>query len=402
MYEFRHPHSQRVLPCAAWIRRAGCVPRRGHVRFYTGSGPRRLRASKCLRIANRERRRCPAEVDRFDNAGPRLPICAAAESSPDAAKTVAGIDRIGAYRYALGHRPCCLNRRNIVVKRKRDGRVAFGAAMPDPNTLVFGIVEGYTSDGIRLRTQPLVEPSPGGSPVAGVAPIPGPKIPATLVVRVSGKTVDAVPGGFRSIRTGDRITAVVELAGSSQPIAKYLSDFTVLGKNVRPDRMVAPHSFASFSREAVAQSAFAEAMTRLQPNAAAPVKFSFKGQTSPYAKGLLTPVEPAFPYPIQMPFGSITIQWESSLSFGESVNYPLQLVDESASYSWNENFNWLCRLRCSTTPRRRRRIRSMVRASSRFRQRLPIRTRRTAERYRAVANIYSRKATPVILAEIPV
>lgn len=101
--------------------------------------------------------------------------------------------------------------------------------------------------------------------------------------------------------------------------------------------MVAPHSFASFSREAVAQSAFADAMTRLQPNAAAPVKFSFKGQTSPYAKGLLTPVEPAFPYPIQMPFGSITIQWESSLSFGESVNYPLQLVDESASYSWNEN-----------------------------------------------------------------
>ena len=170
-----------------------------------------------------------------------------------------------------------------------------------------------------------------------MAPIPSAQHPATLVVRVSGKTVDAVPGGFRSIRTGDRITAVVELAGSSQPIAKYLSDFTVLGKNVRPDRMVAPHLFASFSREAVAQSAFAEAMTRLQPNAAAPVKFSFKGQTSPYAKGLLTPVEPAFPYPIQMPFGSITIQWESSLSFGESVNYPLQLVDESASYSWNEN-----------------------------------------------------------------
>ncbi|HTU80786.1 MAG TPA: hypothetical protein VMF61_01575 [Candidatus Acidoferrales bacterium] len=213
---------------------------------------------------------------------------------------------------------------------------------PEPDTLVFATITGYTSDGIRLHTQPFLGAKSSQS-VAGVAPVSGPKIPANLVVRVNGTTIDGVPGGFASIRTGDKISTLVDLRDGSEPAAKYFTDFEVLGKHVKPTFVRAGAPFSTTAGASEPSAPFEPVLQEVaaaappMPFTAAPVKFFLKGSTPPYSQAVISPPEPAFPYPIKLPFGSIYIQWEVSASFGETTNYPLQLVDETAKYPWTEN-----------------------------------------------------------------
>jgi hypothetical protein len=204
---------------------------------------------------------------------------------------------------------------------------------PEPDTLVYGTLEGYGRAELLVTTSPFLARDPKSSS-AGTGRVSVPEIPLHAVFALNGKTVDAVPGGFRSLRTGDRVLVVAKLAHAATVDALYLTDLDALGKNVK--RGAATASYAQLDAKAPdsAVDSVGPDSGGLSPQVAAPVKFALKGSTSPYAKGVVSPVEPALPYPIVLPFGTIDIQYEVSASYDESVDYPLELVDESATYPW--------------------------------------------------------------------
>jgi hypothetical protein len=210
--------------------------------------------------------------------------------------------------------------------------------VPGTATLVLGTIAAFSSNTVTLQTAPFIAADPSNRGGSGV-PLPIATPPAMTVLTLSGATVDAVPGGFASMRVGDRVIAAAVLGGAA-PVAQYLSDLTVLGANVTYQsraRSAAPQAAALLAPAFAARSAPGASHThiaaaRRRPEAATPVQFILGGTSA--ADEAIELEGPAFPNPLVLPFATIDVDCHVIGVLGGYANYPLTLEDESDQLPW--------------------------------------------------------------------
>jgi hypothetical protein len=202
---------------------------------------------------------------------------------------------------------------------------AIGAAFgsPSPATLLLGHLTGYTSNGLVVTPEPLLGlDSANTSDFTATAPGQAVASPQTVVL--SPKTVDAVPGGFGSLRVGDDVLLLVDFSHAS-PTAIYASDLSVdtAQTTVAQSNRIAPpppQARPRASRRAAPRFATGAGNFLLEG----------KGGLLPNELWQDLPVSGLSPAPL--PFGTVTFTFDAILGWGERAEYPLAIAQVVGPY----------------------------------------------------------------------
>jgi hypothetical protein len=193
---------------------------------------------------------------------------------------------------------------------------------PDPHqAAVFGTIVDFRSDGIDITETPILTLSSSAQPDTE-EPLPASGIQKVQSIRLTGNTIDGVPGGFGAMRTGDLVFVGCDLTQQPAPVAAYATDLTKLaaGETYAQASAPAPQSRSERSDDSAAQPQ----NTPTSGSFSAPFTLAGKTGKLPILTLQDIPLYSGIPLP-----GGLTANITGTVTFakGELANFPLELTN---------------------------------------------------------------------------